>query len=213
MKERDHYDFVVDFLRGDEFGCFFARKNFGAKDVGIADAGGIRDVGGQHASDVEVIAVEVKVYWNRFATYLGQARGYSLFAHRCYLAIPFYKEKKFNSVHKEMATAMGVGLIEINPRTRDCREVLTAPRTNPIERVMMRVLWLNGYASCVRCGSFFEMGRKTKKAKRALNEGITFYVQRELTDGGSARILAEKDGKARTSRYEAFCDSCLRLKL
>ncbi len=212
VKERDHYRTVVEFLRGEDFNCFFAKESFGARDVGIADAGGIRDVGGQYASDIEIIAVEVKVFWNKFATSLGQARGYSLFAHRCYLAIPFYREKKFRNKHKEMATAMGVGLIEIESAEGPCREVLTAPRATPIERIMRRVLWLNGYARCIRCGSYFEIGRKTKVAEKALREGTTFYVQRRLSAGGRRRILAEKGGKMRSSRYEAFCDSCLKLE-
>ena len=74
-------------MKSEAFACFKTAQRVGTSFIGIADVVGVRDIGGDVRGDVEVIAVEVKMSPSNFGKILGQALGYSLFGHKCYLAI------------------------------------------------------------------------------------------------------------------------------
>lgn len=59
-----------------------------------------------------MISVEVKLSARNFGKIVGQALGYSLFAHRCYLAA----KASFSEEQKELANSLGVGLIELQKK-------------------------------------------------------------------------------------------------
>jgi len=159
------YPYIEGFLKGEAFGCFKTAKRVGTSFVGIADVVGVRDVGGDVRGDIEVIAVEVKRSARKFGNILGQALGYSLFAHRCYLAVRFHGEKHFSLEQKELATRLGVGLIEIkeNNSRWKCFQVLSSPNYAPhlhqLETLLRRGLDI---VRCSFCGTFIDReGEKT----------------------------------------------------
>jgi hypothetical protein len=83
MSEK-HYCGAVDTWLRDHGGCFHVGRDCGTK-LARADVVGVRHVGGDLASDYELVAVEVKIHESFFRS-ISQAAGYSVFAHRCYLA-------------------------------------------------------------------------------------------------------------------------------
>jgi len=110
---------------------------------------GIRDVGGRFCGDIEVITIEVKTSRYNFAKSLGQALGYSLFAHKCYLAILLRYSERYSPEEKEMASQLGFGLIEI--RTGKCTEILTSAPHRPINTLLLRALDSVDYGKCSIC--------------------------------------------------------------
>ncbi len=144
--EEEYYDYVEDFLK-EEMGCFVTWQKTGNLYVGYVDVLGVKDISGEYLSDFEFIAVEVKLSKKTFARSLGQARGYSHFAHKCYLAVPsFEPDDGFSSLHKDMAGRLGVGLIEIDTK-RECKEVMAPEFHVPINKLVkpfvhLAKLWL-----------------------------------------------------------------------
>jgi len=182
MKESTLYPIVKDFLESDAVGCFKTKERVGTKLVGIADVVGTRDIGGDMRSDIDVIAVEVKLTANNFGKSLGQALGYSLFAHKPYLAVRFSEEKSFSLEHKELATRLGVGLLEINKSHNKwkCHEVLTAanhaPQGHQMETLLMRGLEL---VRCSFCGTFTDYSNSSEHWKTALDKNKTYHEWRK----------------------------------
>src|SRR6476661_7152824 len=84
IRESDLYPKLSRWLRG-SYGCFATKHNLGLQHSRV-DVLGIRDVGGDLSGEVETIAIEVKRGNQPFATTSGQARGYSVYADRVYLA-------------------------------------------------------------------------------------------------------------------------------
>jgi len=94
------YPSVEKLLRSDAFGCFKTGQRVGTLFVGIADVVGVREIGVDVRGDIEVIAAEVKTSSSQFGKNLGQALGYSLFAHKCYLAVRFKDDQHFSLEQK-----------------------------------------------------------------------------------------------------------------
>jgi len=135
------YKYVADFLI-DQLECFDTFQKVGELYTGFADVVGVKDVGGRTTGDFEVIAVEVKKSAYNFAKNLGQALGYSLLAHRCYLAT--YLKEPYTSEQEQMAMHLGVGLLRIY--NRECEEILSPPRHQPINSLMLKMLENKKYA-------------------------------------------------------------------
>lgn len=148
--ERYYHPFVVNFLKGEKIKCFDARMGVGHGYVGYADVFGLKDIGGEFKSGVIGYSVEVKKSNSSIAKKLGQALGYSLFSHRCYLAVA----EKFEDDHIEMANRLGVGLIEINGKK--CEEILTAQHHEPINDLFLSAVYNLGWARCDMCNEFFQ---------------------------------------------------------
>jgi len=154
------YPSVEDFLRSESIGCFKTEQRVGTSFIGIADVIGVREIGGDVRGDVEVISVEVKPSAKTFGKILGQALGYSLFAHKCYLAVRLPSDKHFSLEQKELATKLGVGLIEIKEHYNDwkCTQVLSSgnhsPHPHQMETLLRRGLDL---IRCIFCGLFIDM--------------------------------------------------------
>ena len=78
--EKDYYEPVGKWAKR-SLGCFDKGLRHGRIDVI-----GLRDAGGRLSGRAEVVAIEVKRGNAPFATSVGQAHGYSIYADRCYLA-------------------------------------------------------------------------------------------------------------------------------
>ncbi|MHA2135905.1 MAG: hypothetical protein ACW99J_18765, partial [Candidatus Thorarchaeota archaeon] len=212
-RESDLYPPISSFLTR-HFRCFATGESRGSGHVGRADVVGVRDLGGKTMPDIEMIAVEVKWSTRNFCKNLGQALGYSLFADKCYLAIPLDKGKSFTLEEKEMATHIGVGLI--NCGGKRIREVLASKSHNPIASLRTRVLWNVGYTLCGICGNAVEIPDEgygeTKKIDLVREEGRVLYYSHRLLDGGKPRKLLFADKSDRPQpKYTYVCPDCLEM--
>jgi hypothetical protein len=153
IKESDLYPKLSKWLRT-SYGCFATSQNLGLQHSRV-DVLGIRDVGGDLSGEVETIGVEVKRGNQPFATTSGQARGYSVYADRVYLAD--VRTDGFTRHELDIASALGVGLIRIS--SSGCREVLSSPRHKPIARMQLRVFEKMGYGRCCVCQCLFQVGK------------------------------------------------------
>lgn len=201
MKEESLYRYVENFLR-EELECFDAFQKVGELYTGFADVVGIKDVGGRTSGDFEVVAVEVKKSTYNFAKNLGQALGYSLLAHRCYLAT--YLKEPYTSEQEQMASRLGVGLLRIY--SRECSEILSSPLHNPINSLMLKMLENKGYVVCNICGTLTEAKEGfTKNIKQSGEAGEVFYYTKKLP---SRRVLFSRQKKP--SRWVHICTDCVR---
>ncbi len=149
--------------------------------VGAADVLGVKDIGGVLSSDFEVVAVEVKKTKASFGKSLGQALGYSLFSHKCYLAIPSKKNEELFSIDdREIASHLGVGLIEIDVSEDQCYEIVTSKPHKPIETILFHTLNNLGLIKCSICGTLKERDYYDDYPKKV---GIDFYYYDSVFDG------------------------------
>lgn len=210
MKESSLYGCVEDYLKSESFGCFKTKQRVGTSFVGIADIVGARDIGGDIRGDIEITAVEVKTSCSNFGKILGQALGYSLFAHKCYLAVRFFDDGAFSLEQKELATRLGVGLLEIKKLygVLRCSEVLTSPNHVPqghqMETLLRRGLKL---IKCSLCGYLFENKRAsdmTTSWKKAVDKGKAFLSWRKP----DTTLLFSKRKRGDWRRLY-FCSECV----
>jgi hypothetical protein len=83
------------------------------RDIGRPDIVFVIDIGSEWISDFEIWVIEVKKKKKNILDSLTQTLKYSLFAHRCYLAVKFSKkEKGFTTEDIHFAENFGIGLIE-----------------------------------------------------------------------------------------------------
>lgn len=211
VTERFYYDYVETFLR-DSLSCFATGQRVGPQSVGYADVLGVRDLGGRESSDFEIVAVEVKLTTDNFAKLLGQAHGYSLFAHKTYLAVPMRRYDSFTDAQAEIANRLGVGLIEIRGRrARRCTEVLTAKYGTPMEALALKALDSLGYHRCAICRVLIseELGY-TRRLDMAARSGKLLYWAKSAHDGKPLRkLLFVRGGPDAHYRYTYVCSSCL----
>ena len=207
LKEKSLYKYVEEFLV-EQLECFDTFKEVGTIYTGRADVIGVKDVGGRTSGDFEVIAVEVKKSTYNFAKNLGQALGYSLLAHRCYLAT--YLDETYTSEQEQMATHLGVGLLRIY--NRECEEICSSRRHQPIKALMLKMLDTAGYGVCSICGTLItteESKGWTKDISLGSEEGTIFYYIKKLPD---RRVLFSRQKKP--TRWISICSDCIKkLKL
>ena len=209
MKEESLYKYVEGFLV-DQLECFDSFQNVGTIYTGRADVVGIKDVGGRTSGDFEVIAVEVKTSAYNFAKNLGQALGYSLLAHRCYLAT--YLAETYTSEQEQMAAHLGVGLLRIY--NRECEEICSSRRHQPIKALMFKMLDTAGYGVCSMCGTLITAEESsigwTKDISLGSEKGNIFYYIKKLPP--DRRVLFSKQKKP--TRWMSICCDCVKsLKL
>jgi hypothetical protein len=177
LKEKALYPSIERFLMK-QSNCFRTAQRVGTMFVGIADVVGVRDVGGDARGDVEVISVEVKLRASNFGKIVGQALGYSLLAHRCYLAA----HTEFSEEQKELANRLGVGLIEIRRRYNNwsCVQVQSSanftPHPHQLETLLRRGF---GLARCAVCEVFSDISAASRNWRRAVDDEKPFIEWRE----------------------------------
>jgi hypothetical protein len=210
MKEASLYPCVEDLLSSDAFGCFKTGQRVGTSFIGIADVVGARDVGGDVCGDIEAIAVEVKTNTSNFGKILGQALGYSLFANKCYLAVYFSEDNAFSLEQKELATRLGVGLMEIRKmyNALKCSEVLTSayhePHPHQFETLLRRGLSL---VKCASCGLFVDV--TSAHATQSISEAVSkdkVYFSWRVPD----RKLLFSKRRLGDWRRTYFCNDCVK---
>ena len=210
-QEKKLYKPVFHFIKN-HFKCFNSEEkaiNKGPLIAGRADIVGVRDIGGWVSGDIEVIVVEVKRNISSFGRKLGEAFGYSVFAHRCYLAVFLEKNEKLTNLHKDMAAKIGVGLIGIRKkyRTYQCEEITTAPRNEPNVYFLNLLLWEIGLVKCCICRCYHE-NNATRKLKSSLRMNKSFRYEKNYNEPyGEKGIIWDFKGK--WSKGFWICHTCL----
>lgn len=192
------------------FGCFKVDTNVG-KSLGRIDIAGLRDAGGDLSGLVEMIGIEVKNGSQPFLKTCGQARGYSVYAHRVFVAD--YRADGFSLDEQDVASALGVGLIQI--RRQGCKEVLSSPRYEPLEGYYLPLVERMGYGFCVFCKCCFATGNtgrrgydQTRLTRRSIlnavehDRGLMFWNYE-----AGKRKLGERKGTSHERRY--LCPECV----
>ena len=155
MLEKDYYPKVAEWAKTN-LGCFHTGIDTGLR-LGRIDVVGLRDRGGRLSGRAEVISIEVKRGTQPFATSIGQASGYGIYADRTYLAE--YRTKAFSEDERAIAAHLGVGLVRISGEHRmRLTEVVTAPPREPMEGLRLEIVEKLGHSLCTVCASFFQRG-------------------------------------------------------
>ncbi|MCX6818437.1 MAG: hypothetical protein NT129_00355 [Candidatus Aenigmarchaeota archaeon] len=212
VKESELWPKVEKFVKS-HFGCFVTEIDKGLMEFGKPDVAGVKRFIKDEGSTNEVIVVEVKNGSSGFCKKVGQALGYSIFAHRCYLAVYFKNREKFSEDQKSLANKLGVGLIEIR---KNCREILTSPFHEPMEHFLLPFIDKLGVAKCVICNNFFEIKSqvlcredsiesRNKSLQKAINKDKSYkYFLFNL-----ANEIMDKRSYVYTSR--CICSDCIKL--
>jgi len=152
-KRREHrlYPVVARYLNR-RFECYATGLNRGTRH-GRVDVVGLRDTGRDLSGAFEVIGVEVKAGYQPFSTAAGQAKGYSVYANRCYLADARLGPRPFTLDEIGIASALEIGLMAISHGR--VNEVLAAPHKQPIEALQLELIEKLGCSACTLCGSLF----------------------------------------------------------
>jgi len=161
-------------------------KNLGAR--ARADVAGVKNVGNKLIDKVEIAVVEVKDRPIKLRS-IEQAYGYSIYAHKCYLATTY----EIDEENKSLAHNFGIGLLEINPRKSkkinffgtsiDCyrvKEILSPKLMEPNEAEMLKFLSILSVVKCTICGCyvFYWKGPTVKKFYR----GKQFSIMTETSE-------------------------------
>lgn len=168
MAEKDYYPRIASWAEK-SLGCFHTAIDAGLK-RGRIDVVGLRDTGGNLSGRSEVLSIEVKHGRQPFATSIGQASGYSIYADRCYLAEA--RPRKFDDDEIAIAGRLGVGLIHITGSTRlRVTEVLSAPPREPLEGLRLELLDKLGFSTCSICSCLFQRGDKRSWSRNVIRQG------------------------------------------
>lgn len=196
--ERDYYEPVAQWAK-EHLGCFVTGIDTGLRQARM-DVVGLRDAGGRLSGLAEVISIEVKRNRQRFATTVGQASGYSVYADRCYLAE--YRPHGFDQTEVAIAETLGVGLIRLAGEKRvQITEVLSAPLRKPLERLRLEVIEKLNHSLCTICGSLFEAHFPgTPAPTLILEEDKTLDMKRAVSEfKGVVYWLIEQADRARSN--------------
>jgi hypothetical protein len=145
------YKSIEDFVYR-HFGCHAVKQQVGTQ-FGKVDIMGLRETSGDFAAGGELIAIEVKEENAAFLTAIGQAFAYSLYAHRCYLAVRKRYGNKFTPDEIDIATQFGVGLIEI--KNNKCNVILTSKSFAPQEKFILHILDKLNLFKCTICSGIY----------------------------------------------------------
>lgn len=157
LQESEYYPFVEEFVKN-SFSCVATGTNKGYLSLGLIDVAGAYDTGSELHCELEMIIAEVKTSTSSFGKSIGQTLGYSVYAERCYLAVPFVNNAGFTRPQIYMANHLGIGLIRIGtdevgtPRRGEM--VLSSKRHVPIASQKTHLLRSLGIAKCYSCGSY-----------------------------------------------------------
>jgi hypothetical protein len=208
MKESELYPILAKWMKK-YFRCFKAAGPVGTK-YSRADVVGIRDTGGANSGEVELIVIEVKRGTAPFATASGQAAGYSVYANRVYLAD--VREQGFTVEEREIASNLGVGLIQV--RKRKPQEILSSREHRPITRMWLEMARKLNFYPCRICGTFIEVeaGYKNLARENILkaisNQTGLIYWQEELADR-KFKLKLTKHGAEDAYERRVICKECV----
>ncbi len=178
------YNGVEKFAK-DEFGCQFTKQQVGTR-LGKIDVAGVRELRGDLESDAEVVAIEVKEERAAFLNAIGQAVSYSIYAHRCYLAVRRRRGNSFTSEELQVAAQFGIGLIQIGAGKMTIP--VTSRRFSPENRYVLQIIHRLGLFRCSMCRSVYE-----DKDASVINEsGAINLSERPKYRGQLAKLIAKR---------------------
>jgi len=179
--EQQYYDSILDWLKEHEYyvgghiveGEEFYYKRKGA--VGrIPDCCGVKNAGNRFLDDIEVAAVEVK---DRKITprHVQQTLGYSIMAHKVYIAGKDSVLSLSDEVHRLLETA-GVGYLEIRVKKAanswEIAEGISALRQRPNQAELLSLLDNLGINQCTICQGYF--------LRRIVVDGEPFHTMERI---------------------------------
>jgi hypothetical protein len=212
-KEKAFYPQVEKWVKR-HFLCFATGVDVGTR-FGRIDVVGLRDVGGDLSGEIEAIAIEVKRPEASFAASCGQARAYSVYAHRVYLA--YSQDEPFSWEEEQVANCLGVGLVQI--KGSNSKEVLSSALHRPLPRLHSLMLEKLKFGKCRLCDSYIKIGDKKlfdrvarENIKSALDKrkGIMFW-NREVADRKKKMKIRELKGDTETYERRFLCSDCVSL--
>lgn len=181
--------------------AFSFRENFVVHEIGRPDVVVVVDTGNSKIPDFEIWVVEVKKKNESMLNSLTQTLKYSLFAHRCHLAVRFgKKEKGFSSEDIFLAESLGIGLIEF--RYDEVRMVNFSKKFNPLLAKVDEVMEKLDFVKCNFCGNYVNQNKIKKRYSVDLFVGW-------LSQGKLApRKIRYSKGN---QRFVNVCDSCVKI--
>jgi hypothetical protein len=145
------YKTVEQFAK-EEFGCQVVKQQIGTR-LGKVDVVGFRQIHGDLGTISELIAIEIKEENASFLKAIGQARAYSIYAHKCYLAYRKRYSNRFTSAEKDIASQLGVGLIEI--KADQSNVIATSQSFSPQEDYVLTILDKMRLFRCTLCHAVY----------------------------------------------------------
>jgi hypothetical protein len=186
MQESELYGSVRGFIEKSHK-CFFVTVEVGKQRIGSVDVFGVRHKNPEK-SEIETVGVEVKVNMSSLSVDFGQAKGYSVFCHKMYFA----SMDKFNEDDVGIARYLGIGLIEIEHKdpTFVCNEILDAPASVPINKLLDYVLRRKSIFQCESCKVFQCQQKNNKVNYTAVKswDKITECTKKQIKNGKGLRL-------------------------
>jgi hypothetical protein len=165
---------------------------------------GVRAFRERYSNRYIVIGVEVKPETFHFGKKLGQALGYSLFAHKVYLAC----REDFTVTQIELASKLGAGLIQIKKKA-GCAEVLGSRIFEPNKEKMLTLLAKQNLGECMLCGSVFSFDSGySENLHKAVEHKLIFGMKRKID---VKDFPSFKGSKKETGQWLFLCRSCNQL--
>lgn len=150
MKEKDMYVPIQNWLSKRGYVVNEEWINKGAAKYRV-DVIGVRSTGSVRQDDIEVVAVEAKVWGN--LTSLGQVENYKDFAHKVYFATA---NEWIVDRYKDDCFRRKVGMLLV--KSRRVLEIIAAPSENPRSEPLMAELLGNLYiVRCTLCQCYFDL--------------------------------------------------------
>ena len=153
MDDESLYRVLRDYIH-EELKCsIVGRKVEGEAASGIPDFLGIKDKRGVSDNKVEAVAVKLDVMKPSLDDAIGEVLGYSLFAHRCYLAVfGADSTRSLSGEDVNLARKLGVGLVEVDAGKGKCREAVVSNYHEPLKPLGFENLKLLENYRCSICG-------------------------------------------------------------
>lgn len=191
-REASLYKRVEHFAKN-SLGCQFAKQQVGTR-LGKIDVAGVRELRGDFESDAEVVAIEVKEERAAFLNAIGQAVAYSIYAHRCYLAVRRRRGNSFTDEERQVATQFGVGLIEIG--SNKFSMPVTPRRFSPENRNVLQIIHRLGLFRCAPCRAVYEDADRSD-----INQSGQIYLPDNSKYRGQLLKILQKGKHARYYLY------------
>ena len=156
--EKELYPVVESFLRR-KFECHKTAINTGTNYAHV-DVIGLRERRSNFAENIELVAVEVKRGAASFLKSIGQALGYSLYAHRVYLAWERPDKKPIVQEEIDIASAFGVGLLSVYSDGRTTsgyrvKHIATSHEFKPERHHFLQIVDKLKHFECTICRAFY----------------------------------------------------------
>jgi hypothetical protein len=145
---------IVEQFAYEHFNCKVVKQQVGTH-LGKVDVVGFRQIHGDLGTIGEIIAIEVKEENASYLTAIGQARAYSIYAHKCYLAYRKRYTNKFTSEETDIASQLGVGLIEIKADKSNI--IATSQSFSPREDYVLTILGKMKLFRCTLCHAVYPL--------------------------------------------------------